>query len=84
MSVHVLDDIIERTALLTPEEQLKLAAYLVEKVRSAYLPQKPRRKWSEICGAAPSPLAGEDAQAWVSRTRREADQKRERQWSRMP
>lgn len=36
------------------------------------------RAWSEIEGAAKFPLAGEDAQAWVTRTRREGDEHRER------
>jgi len=36
------------------------------------------RSWSEIAGAATYPLAGEDAQAWVTRTRREGDEHRER------
>lgn len=39
-------------------------------------PQEPR-KWRELRGRAPHPLAGEDAQAWVSRTRREADEGRQ-------
>lgn len=36
------------------------------------------RSWSEIAGAAEYPLTGEDAQAWVTRTRREGDEHRER------
>lgn len=36
------------------------------------------RSWSEIAGAAVYPLVGEDAQAWVTRTRREGDKHRER------
>jgi len=31
------------------------------------------RKWTEIAGAAPHPLVGEDAQAWISRGRLESD-----------
>ncbi|MDQ1326877.1 MAG: hypothetical protein QG641_157, partial [Candidatus Poribacteria bacterium] len=37
-----------------------------------------RRKWSEICGLVPYPLFGEDAQDWVSRTRHESDEYREK------
>lgn len=36
------------------------------------------RSWSEIAGVATYPLTGEDAQAWVTRTRREGDEYRER------
>lgn len=57
----------------TPEEYARAA---VEKS----LPRTTRagRAWSEIEGAAKFPLAGEDAQAWVTRTRREGDEHRER------
>jgi predicted DNA-binding antitoxin AbrB/MazE fold protein len=36
-------------------------------------PSAHRRLWREIRGSAASPLLGEDAQAWVSRTRQESD-----------
>ena len=75
-----LVEILQRAETLTPEDQLYLAAHLVEKARQAYLASRPRRRWREICGVAPYPLVGEDAQAWVSRTRRESDDHRERLW----
>lgn len=37
-----------------------------------------RPSWSEAAGMFPYPMAGEDAQAWVTRTRREGDEHRER------
>lgn len=37
-----------------------------------------RRKWSEIRGGLPCPACGEDAQKWVSRSRREAKGRKER------
>ena len=36
------------------------------------------RQWREIRGALSCPVCGEDAQQWVSRSRREADEKRGR------
>jgi hypothetical protein len=39
---------------------------------------QPKRSRSVLKGMAPYPLLGEDAQEWVSRTRREADKHRER------
>src|SRR5262245_18402571 len=36
--------------------------------------------WMSLRGIAPDLLGGEDAQTWVSRTRRESDEDRERQW----
>ena len=79
MSADLLSDMIKQADKLTPDEQLRLATYLVDRARVAYPAVKPRRKWAEIQGAAPYPLLGEDAQAWVSRTRREADERREQQ-----
>jgi hypothetical protein len=40
--------------------------------------------WTSIRGIAPGLLEGEDAQAWVTRTRRESDEQRETQWRRTP
>ncbi len=37
------------------------------------VPPAHRRVWREIRGSVASPLLGEDAQAWVSRTRHESD-----------
>ena len=37
-----------------------------------------QRDWAEIRGKAPYPLLGEDAQNWVSRTRKESDEQREK------
>ena len=79
MSTEVLHNLIKQAEALSPDELLRLIAYLVEKVRATYPSPKPRRTCAEICGAAPYPLLGEDAQAWVSRTRREDTEQRERQ-----
>ncbi|MBI4671802.1 MAG: hypothetical protein HY741_09070 [Chloroflexi bacterium] len=81
MSMQLLEKIIQESDALTVQEQLRLAAHLLEKARAAYPPveTRPRRKWREIRGIVPYPLAGEDAQAWVSRTRRESDERREAQ-----
>lgn len=37
-----------------------------------------RPSWGEAAGMFEDPLVGEDAQAWVTRTRREGDEHRER------
>ena len=80
MASKELDELVKKAEALTADEQLLLITHLVEKLREAHRAPKPRRKWREICGSAPYPLLGEDAQAWVSRTRREGDEHRERQW----
>jgi hypothetical protein len=77
MPTGALEDIIKQAEALTPEEQLRLISRLVERVRLFYAPAPARRRWSEIAGAVTSPLLGEDAQSWVSRSRREADEHRQ-------
>ncbi|MEE8482379.1 MAG: hypothetical protein V3S12_03415, partial [Acidiferrobacterales bacterium] len=76
----LFEEIVEQTEKLSHEEKLRLIAHLAEQ---SYLPyQKPTsapRHWYEIKGAAPYPLLREDAQAWVTRTRRVNDDHRKQQ-----
>jgi len=44
----------------------------------------PHADWMSLRGIAPNLLGGEDAQAWVSRTRRESDEQREQPLRRQP
>jgi hypothetical protein len=74
MSTEVLDNLIKQAEMLSPDEQLSLAAYLVERARQAS--SSPRRKWREIRGLARPSLFGEEAQTYITRTRREADEHR--------
>ena len=74
MSTEVLDNLIRQAERLSPDEQLSLAAYLVERAGQASSP--PRRKWREIRGLARPSLFDEDAQTYITRTRREADEHR--------
>lgn len=82
-SMTVLE-LAKHAELLAPEDQLYLIARLADKAQHAYRQQTPRRKWRDICGAAPYPLTGEDAQTWVSRTRTENDVEREHRWRKLP
>lgn len=77
MAVQDWQELIRRADALTADEQLRLAAYLVDRARQAYAARGSGNKWRDLCGIAPHPLTGEDAQAWVSRTRQEADKQRE-------
>jgi len=79
MTSEELDELVKKAETLKPDEQLLLISRLADKIRGMYQSPRRRRKWSEICGSVPYPLAGEDAQAWVSRSRREGDEHRERQ-----
>jgi hypothetical protein len=84
MASQDLIEIMRRAESLSPDEQLELIAHLAETSRLAGQQPKARRDWREIRGSAPYPLTGEDAQAWVSRTRRESDEARERALKRLP
>src|SRR5262245_38888243 len=71
-----LQEVEAIAAKLTPADRRLLAEKLLQDDQST---KAPRRHWSEIRGTASYPLCGEDAQAWVSRTRREDDNCREKQ-----
>lgn len=70
-----LDELIRRTEGLSPQDRQRLLDHLSRNVS----PGRVHRQWREIRGAAAYPLVGEDAQTWVSRTRREGDEHRQGQ-----
>jgi hypothetical protein len=76
---QMLIQLLHQSASLSADEQLELAALLIEQARKKNA--VPRRKWLDVIGAAPYSLTGEDAQAWISRTRQEGDDEREQQSS---
>lgn len=76
MATQILKELIEKTETLSTEENLELVAHLVGKIRKDHAGSGRHRKWSEICGAAPYPLVGDDAQAWVTRARHESNAQR--------
>ena len=75
---QTLLQLLHQSALLSADEQLELAILLIEQARKK--PTASRRRWLDVIGAAPYPLTGEDAQAWVSRMREEEESEREQQW----
>jgi hypothetical protein len=76
----IVKEILRQAEPLSADEQLTLAALLIEQARKKASAPIERRKWLDVVGAAPYPLTGEDAQVWVTRTRQEGDDERERQW----
>lgn len=78
MSAALLDTLLEQSKQLTLPDQLTLAARLIERARQDVTEVAPteRPSWASIEGLFPHPLAGEDAQEWVTRTRRESDEHR--------
>jgi hypothetical protein len=76
MSSRDLQAVIEQAERLTPDEQRQLITYLVEKAQQAAQPEHPRVTWQDLAGAWPYGLFGEDAQATITRERREEDEHR--------
>jgi hypothetical protein len=63
--------VADLAAQLPPAKQKQLAEIILHRLASGSSPTGPRpRSWREIRGSVPYPLCGEDAQAWVSRSRR--------------
>jgi len=75
MSADMLQDLMTRAEALSADEKLRLAIYLLEQTRLGEL--RSGNKWRDIRGLLPDPLEGEDAQEWVSRSRRESTEHRE-------
>ena len=81
MPIHAtLPEVAALAAQLPPAEQKQLAETILRDLAAKSQTAAPprRRSWREIRGSVPHPLCGEDAQAWVSRSRRESDEQRER------
>jgi hypothetical protein len=77
-------EIAKQAESLSGDEQLELAAILIQRVRHTANATKQRHRWLDAMGAAPYPLVGEDAQEWVTRIRSEDETAREGQWRRTP
>jgi hypothetical protein len=67
-----LETILQQTEQLPVDEQLQLLAHLAERLRQHYrMTAPPAHTWGSLHGLASYPFLGEDAQAWVSRSRQE-------------
>ncbi len=74
-----LQQVLSDIDRLSPTERIQVMSHVIESIKE-YLPTEPvksQRKWSDLRGMAVAPLMGEDAQAWVSRTRKQGDEHRE-------
>jgi hypothetical protein len=75
----LLQQVLQEIEQLTPAEQLEVISHTTEQLKHQTIPQyKPKRRWLDIAGTAPYPLVGEDAQEWVTRTRQESQEHRDR------
>jgi hypothetical protein len=69
------DDLYNAATALPVPDRLRLVERIVHDL--AQPPAETRPRWMDLEGAASALLDGEDAQAWVSRTRRESDDGRD-------
>ncbi|HEV8717729.1 MAG TPA: hypothetical protein VGX03_33520 [Candidatus Binatia bacterium] len=79
------EEIYERHVKPLPvAERLRLIEMAVRDLATRPTENEPPKQhdWMSVRGIAPNLLGGEDAQEWVSRSRREADEYREKQWKR--
>lgn len=72
------EDVRKLAESLSADEQLRLIADLATASRSTLAEALTHSTWIDLLGTAPYPALGEDAQAWVSRTRQESDDARSR------
>jgi hypothetical protein len=73
MTPQDMDQLLQRAARLTPSERLLLASRLIQSVRNEMPSRKSKRKWKDAAGLLQYPALGEDAQAYISRSRRADD-----------
>ncbi len=76
MSPH-LEKVLRSIDQLSTPEQLEIISHITDRLKQCEL-QQPKGKWLDLAGTAPYPLLGEDAQVWVSRSRREDQEQRNR------
>lgn len=81
-----LDQLVALAAQLPPADRLRLVERIVHDLASSSAEGEPhsRQDWMSLRGIAPNLLGGEDAQAWVSRNRREADENRQQPLRQQP
>jgi len=76
MSAPTYARVLNEARKLSPEEQRLLIQVLAAELEQVEDDGAARPQWEDYAGSAPYPLCGEDAQDWVSRTRRESDEAR--------
>jgi hypothetical protein len=75
-------EIYETVVRGLPENDQRALAETINRHLDQRVPKKPRITWREMRGRIPVNSMGEDAQEWVSRTRREASERSDCQLTR--
>ncbi len=73
----LLQTLLKQAKQLSYEEQLELIQGVAEMMKPHPEQTNRKRKLSEFRGIVQHPFFGEDAQAWVTKTRQEASEHRE-------
>ena len=76
MALQNIDQILKRAGKLTPSERLLLASRLIQGVRNEIPAGKRHKKWQDAAGLLKYPALGEDAQTYISRSRKADDDHR--------
>jgi hypothetical protein len=76
MTMETVEDLLKQADHLSASERLWLATRLIEGVRQEIPMVKSQLKWRDVRGMLSYPACGEDAQAYISRTRHEDNQHR--------
>lgn len=72
----LLEHLLQQVEQLTPEDRLELIQQIAQGLKQSEVIVRAKPRWSDLKGMVPYPMMGEDAQEWVSRTRREGDEHR--------
>ncbi|GAB4292732.1 MAG: hypothetical protein Fur0025_28580 [Oscillatoriaceae cyanobacterium] len=72
----LLKDLLQQAEQLSYEERLELIRGVAQGLKKSEAGVRAKPRWSDLKGMAPYPMMGEDAQEWVTRTRREGDEHR--------
>jgi hypothetical protein len=81
MMAVIIQRVLQDIDGLSLSDQMQVLEHLVQRVRRSVsgellVEPSPKQKISDFRGIAKYPMLGEDAQTWVSRTRREGDESR--------
>jgi hypothetical protein len=76
MTIQNIEQILKRAGKLSPTERLMVAGRLIQSVRSEMPARKSRMKWRDAAGLLVYPALGEDAQSYISNSRRTDDDRR--------
>jgi len=76
MNSRTYVDVLKEAEKLPQEQRLMLVEQLIHHLRVEKTASDSAPAWEDFAGSAPYPLCGDDAQIWVSQSRRGSDDQR--------